>query len=71
METITIEKHLAFKCAEALVDQHNAIAEQGHDACTLISFRSLYRSLCSLGCEFLIASAIQPVNKWNFPLFDD
>ena len=69
METIIISKELARKCADALVDKHNEIANRGEDSCTLISFRSLYTELCELGFEWLIASAIHPVNEKHLPLF--
>ena len=71
METITITKEMASKCAIALVDQHNALAQAGHDSCTIISFRSLFQDLCKLGCSWMISSAIRPVNERNLPLFLD
>ena len=69
--TIIISRELAYECAEALVDQHNAVAEAGvSDAVVLISFRGLYKRLCALGQSWQIASAIRPVNERNLPLFD-
>ena len=70
MKTVIISKELSHKCAEALVDEHNNIARRGHDSCTIISFRSLYKDLCELGFSWMIASAIRPVNEKNLPLFD-
>ena len=68
---ITIDKEMAQKCATALVDKHNSIPQDmEHDACIIISFRSLYKDLCALGCSWMIASAIHPVNPHGFPLFD-
>ena len=69
MNPICISKEFAHKCAEALVDKHNAIASRGNDSCTIISFRSLYVDLCKLGQGEMIATAIRPVNKDNVPLF--
>lgn len=69
MEQINISKELAYECATALLEQHNALAEKGHDSCTLLSFRSLYNNLCALGHAYMISSAIRPVNPHNLPLF--
>lgn len=69
---ITITKELAYECAKALVDKHNNIPQdEAHDNCILFSFRELYMNLCKLGQEYLIATAIKPINKYNRPLFLD
>ena len=70
MQTITISKAMAYKCATALVDKHNSIPQDmEHDSVLIISFRSLYKDLCSLGMQFMIASAIKPINQRNLDLF--
>lgn len=70
MEQININSEMAYKCATALVYKHNSIARTTeNDNLILVSFRSLYRDLCSLGQEHMIASAIRPVNPKNLPLF--
>lgn len=70
METITIDKAFAYKCAEALVDKHNRIPQdKEHDNVILFSFRSLYADLKRLGMEFMIASAVKPTNPKKLPLF--
>lgn len=67
---MNITRELAYKCAVALVDKHNAIPQdEYHDNAILVSFRSLYNDLRALGMEFLIASAQRPQNKRNLPLF--
>ena len=67
---ISISRELAHECARALVAAHNAIPQDKmHDNCIIVSFRSLYRDLCSLGCSWLIASAHRPVNPKGLDLF--
>ena len=56
---VTISKEFAQKCGEALVAQHNVRAG---GSVRLVSFRSLYEDLRELGCEYLIASALKPVD---------
>ena len=70
METINITKEMAHKCAMALVDQHNAIPQDiNHDSVLIISVRSLYKDLCSLGFSWLIGTAHRPINPRGFDLF--
>ena len=70
--TFSINVQLARRCADALVEQHNARAKDGvADSCLIYSFRELYKDLGRLGFQFLIADAIRPVNKHNVPLFLD
>lgn len=68
--TININVQLARECADALLEQHNSRARKGvADSCLIFSFRELYKNLCKLGFQFLIADAIRPKNKHNVPLF--
>ena len=70
MEQIAITKEMAHKCAMALVDQHNSIPQDiNHDSVLIISFRSLYKDLCSLGFSWLIGTAHRPINKQGVELF--
>ncbi len=70
MKQITISNEFAYECAIALVDKHNHIPQdEAHDNCILFSFRELYRNLCSLGHQYLIATAYRPINRHNLPLF--
>lgn len=70
MEQININSEMAFKCANALVYKHNSIAKTAdHDNLILVSFRSLYKDLCALGQQHMIAKAIRPINPKNLPLF--
>lgn len=70
MEQIKINSEMAYKCATSLVYKHNSMARNtDNDNLILVSFRSLYTDLCTLGQEHLIATAIRPVNRKNLPLF--
>ena len=70
MTHITISQRIAFKCAEALVAEHNAIPQdEKHDNCLIVSFRSLYQDLCALGFPTLIASAHRPINPKGVELY--
>ena len=60
---VVISRALAHKCAEALIDKHNTIAERGHYSCTVMSYGGLKADLKRLDMEFLIASAIRPNKK--------
>ena len=69
-EKITISKEFAYECATALVYKHNAIPQdKAHDNVIIVSYRELYKQLCELRMQFMIAEAIKPINPNNLPLF--
>lgn len=70
MQTITITKGMAHRCAEALLKEHNAIpVDMEHDSILIVSHRSLYNWLCKLGQSAMIAQAHKPINPKNVDIF--
>lgn len=65
---ITISKHLANECGEALVSEYNNKYDKLSQSCRKVDFRCLYRKLKELQCEHLIASAKgdQEVRDYGF-----